>query len=132
MGFFKDLGTLHGQAKQMQQQQNVGDRLAHASAQMQAASAMMAQQTAAAQAAVTGIDATATIAGVRQTGMQLNYSPVVDIDLTVIRNGLPMPVTVRETVPQVALARLRLGETLHVKVDQANPGLVWIDWYRPA
>ena len=132
MGFFKDLGTLTQQGRQMQRQMDVGATMANATAQMQAANAMMAQQTAAAQAAVNGIDATATIAAIRQTGMQLNFAPVVDLDLTVIRNGLPMPVTVRETVPQVALARLRMGETLRVRVDQANPGLVWIDWFTPA
>ena len=42
-----------------------------------------------------------------------------------------MPVTVRETVPQVSLARLRMGETLRARVDPANPALVWIDWYAP-
>ncbi len=131
MGFFKDLGTLSKQGRDMQNQMDVGASMANATAQMQAATAMMAQQTAAAQAAVTGVDATATVAGVRQTGMQVNFAPVVDLDLTVLRNGVPMPVTVRDAVPQVALARLRMGETLRVKVDRANPALVWIDWYTP-
>ncbi len=132
MGFFKDLGTLHQQGKQMQQQMDVRATMANATAQMQAANTMMAQQTAAANAAMNGADATVTIAGIRQTGMQLNFAPVVDLDLTVLRNGVPMPVTVRETVPQVALARLRMGETLRARIDPANPALVWIDWYSPA
>lgn len=132
MGFFKDLGTLTRQGNEMQKQMDVGATMANATAQMQAATAMMQQQTAAAQAAVTGVDATVTIAGVRPTGMQVNFAPVVDLDLTVLRDGLPMPVTVRESVPQLALARLRVGETLRAKVDRANPSLVWIDWYSPA
>ena len=84
MGFFKDLGTLSKQGRDMQNQMDVGASMANATAQMQAATAMMAQQTAAAQAAVTGVDATATVAGVRQTGMQVNFAPVVDLDLTVL------------------------------------------------
>lgn len=132
MGFFKDLGTLKRQADGMQANRDMGATLANATAQMQAANAMMAQQTAAANAAMNGVATTVTIAGIRQTGMQLNFAPVVDLDLTVFRNGVPMPVTVRETVPQVALARLRMGETLRARIDPANPALVWIDWYSPA
>lgn len=132
MGFFKDLGTLQRQANEMHRNTDVKATMANATAQMQAATAMMAQQTAGAHLATTGADATATIAGVRPTGMQVNFSPIVELDLTIVRNGIPMPLTVRETVPQVALARLRVGETLRAKVDPNQPGLAWLDWYSPA
>ena len=50
---------------------------------------MMAQQTTAATLATSGVATTATVAAVRPTGMQINLAPVVDIDLTVFRNGVP-------------------------------------------
>ena len=64
--------------------------------------------------------------------MQMNFAPVIDLDLMVFRNGVPMPVTVRETVEQIHLGRVRIGETVKVKVDPNNPASVWIDWISPA
>ena len=92
MGFFKDVHTLTKQGKEMQKNTDVKANLAKGMAGMQAASAMMAQQTTAAMLATTGVATTATVAGVRPTGMQINMAPVVDIDLTVFRNGLTQSV----------------------------------------
>jgi len=131
MGFFKDLNTLSKQGREMQKNMDVKATMANAMAQMQAGSAMMQQQTAASMMAVHGTDATATISGVRQTGMQLNFAPVIDVDLTVFRNGIPMPVTVRQPVEQIHLGRARVGENVRVKVDPNNPSSVWIDWVSP-
>ena len=132
MGFFKDVHTLTKQGKEMQKNSDVKANLAKGMAGMQAASAMMAQQTTAAMLATTGVATTATVAGVRPTGMQINMAPVVDIDLTVFRNGVPVPMTHQEAVPQVYLSRLQAGANFHVKYDPANPSTLWIDWVTPA
>src|SRR4051812_24059727 len=121
MGFFKDINTLTQQGKEMRKNTDVKATMAGAMAQMQAGSAMMQQQTAASMMAMHGADATATITGVRQTGMQFNFSPVVDLDLMVLRNGVPMPATVRQAVEQIHLGRVRVGENVRVKVDPSNP-----------
>lgn len=132
MGFFKDVRTLTKQGNEMQKNVDMKATMANGMASMQAASTMMAQQTTAATLATTGVATMATVAGVRPTGMQINFSPVVDIDLTVFRNGVPVPMTHQEAVPQVYLARLQVGASLHVKFDPSNPSSLWIDWLTPA
>jgi hypothetical protein len=132
MGFFKDVRTLTKQGHELQKNMDVQAQMAQGLASMQAASAMMAQQTTAAHLAVNGVPAVATVAAVRPTGMQINLSPVVDIDLMVMRDGIPMPVTHQEPVPHVHLARLQPGAALHVRFDPANPSSLWIDWVTPA
>ena len=132
MGFFKDIHTLNKQGREMQKNMDVKATMANAMASMQAGTAMMQQQTAASMMAVHGADATATIAAVRQTGMQMNFSPVLDVDLMVFRNGIPLPVTVRQHVEQIYLARAQVGASVRVKVDPNNHQSVWIDWVSPA
>jgi hypothetical protein len=124
MGMFKDMRTLSKQGRDIQQHTDVKATMADGLAKMQAATAMMTQQA----TAVNGVPATATIVAVRPTSTVVNMAPVVEIDLTVIRNGMPMPVTHREAVPQAFLGRLQPGANLQVKVDPANPTSVWIDW----
>ena len=131
MGLFKDLNTLSKQGKEIRKNSDMKATMASGLEKMQQANAMIAQQTAAAQMAVTGIASTATVAAVRQTGAQINFDPVLDIDLTVFRNGVPMPATVRQPVPQVFLARLQPGASLKVKLDPNDPSVVFIDWYSP-
>jgi hypothetical protein len=130
MGLFKSARELNKQAKEMSRTWDVGAQLADAQASMAAANQMMAQQTAAANVAATGLDATATVAAVRQSGGMVNFQPMVEIDLTVMAPGSPpYPATVSQVVQQVNLARLQPGATLRVKVDPANPGTIWIDFF---
>jgi hypothetical protein len=133
MGFFKSVRELNKQGKEMSRTWDVGAQLADAQASMAAANEMMAQQTAAANVAATGLDATATVVAVRQGGAMINYQPVVEIDLTVMApGGMPYPATVSQVVQQVHLARLQPGNTLRVKVDPANPATIWIDFFATA
>jgi hypothetical protein len=133
MGFFKSVRELNKQGKEISRNWDVGAQLADAQASMAAANRMMAQQTAAANIAATGLDATATVAGLRQTGALVNYQPMVEIDLTVMAPGSPpYPATVSQVVQQVHLARLQPGATLRVKVDPANPATIWIDFLATA
>ena len=130
MGLFKSVRELNKQANEMSRNWDVGAQLADAQASMAAANEMMAQQTAAANIAATGLDATATVADVRQSGALVNYQPMVEIDLTVMAPGSPpYPATVSQVVQQVHLAFLQPGSTLRVKVDPANPATIWIDFF---
>lgn len=133
MGLFKGMRDLQKQAKEVSKGWDPGAQMANAQQQMQAASAMMAQQTEAAKIATTGIDATATITAVRQGGQMINYQPVIEIDLTVMPQGLPpYPATVSQAVPQTHLGRAQAGQTVAVKVDPENPATIWINWAAPA
>jgi hypothetical protein len=133
MGIFKSMRDLQKQSDEINKNWDVGAQLADAQARMQDAQQLMAQQTAAANAATTGVDATATIVAVRQGQGMVNYQPIIELDLTVIGEGRPpYPVTVQQVVPQIHLAQAQPGAAVHVKVDPSNPESVWIDWTRPA
>jgi hypothetical protein len=133
MGFFKSVRDLQKQSNEINKNWDVGAQLEDAQARMQDAQEMMAQQTAAANAATTGVEATATIVAVRQGHGMVNFQPMIEVDLTVLPDGLPpYPVTVKQVIPQVQLAQAQPGAGVHVKVDSNNPASVWIDWNRPA
>lgn len=137
MGFMKDLKKLSDQGKEMREKYPVQDQLANAQASMANANAMMANMAsasaAATQAMTNGVDATATITAARQTGTQMNFNPVIELDLLVMMpSGIPMPVTRQETVAQLHLARCQVGANLRVKVEPTNPNSLWIDWNTPA
>ena len=137
MGFMKDIKKLSDQSNALQKKYPVKDSLANAQASMANANAMianMAQASAAATQAMTnGVDATATITAARQTGTQMNFNPVIELDLLVMMpSGVPMPVTRQETVAQLHLARCQVGGNLRVKVEPNNPNSLWIDWNTPA
>jgi hypothetical protein len=137
VGFFKDLKQLSDQSKAIgDAQPPMKERMADVSARMAGANQMMAnmaQSSAAATWAMTnGVATTATVTGARQTGAQLNFSPVVELDLLVMMpSGVPMPVTRQEAVMQIHLGRCQPGSRLKVYVDPANPGNLCVDWNTP-
>lgn len=132
MGFFKDMRNLQKQANEINRTWDPAAQMASAQAQMQNAQTMMAQQTAAANLAMTGLDGVATIAAVRQQGGMVNFQPILELDLTVAATGRPpMPVTVSQPVEQIYLARAQPGAKVAVKVDSNDPQLVWINWALP-
>jgi sRNA-binding protein len=131
MGLFKSMRDLNKQSQEINKNWDVGAQLEDAQARMADANEMMAQQTAAANAATSGVDATATVAAVRQGTGMVNFQPIIELDLTVMPEGLPpYPVTVKQVVPQVQLAQVQPGANLQVKVDPNNPSAVWIDFTR--
>jgi hypothetical protein len=132
MGFFKSMRELQKQSDEINKNWDVGAQLEDAQARMQDAQEMMAQQTAAANAALTGIDGTATIVAVRHGHGMVNYQPMLELDLTVFpEGGMPYPVTVKQVTPQIHLAQAQPGQSVHVKVAPDDPASVWIDWTRP-
>jgi hypothetical protein len=133
VGLFKSVRELQKQSNEISENHDMGAQLEDAQTRMAEAQELMAQQTAAANAATTGVDATATIVAIRQSGGMLNFQPMIEVDPTVLPDGLPpYPVTVKQVIPQVQLAQAQPGSGVHVKVDPNNPASVWIDWNRPA
>ncbi len=73
MGFFKSMNELNKQSKEINKNWDPGQQMKDGMAQLQQANEMMAQQTHAANLAVSGKDGTASIANVAQTGAMVNY-----------------------------------------------------------
>ncbi len=129
MGFFKDVKTLKEMGREELHKVDMKATMANGMAQMQAMNDMAASSA----LAVNGVEATASITAVRQTGSQINFAPVVELDLLIFGPaGAPYPVTRRETVQQIYLARAQPGQLLKVKVDPNDNTVVRIDWITPA
>jgi len=136
MGIFKNVRELQQQAAEIQRSMpSAGDRMAAAQARIASATQMMAAQTQAANAAAlaaagaagTGQRRTVTITGIRQIGM-INFDLMVEIDLTVLPDGLPpYPATTQQTVSQMQIGLLRPGVTLQAVIDPSNPAAIWLD-----
>jgi hypothetical protein len=129
MGVFKSMTDLLRQAKEIEAGWDVGAQLQDAQSRLAAMNQTMAAQTAAANLALTGVDGVATITAVRQGAGLVNMQPLIELDLTVLPEGLPpYPVTVAQVVPMTHLALARPGATVHVRTDPNDRTLVWIDW----
>lgn len=69
-----------------------------------------------------GVDATATIVDLRQTGRFINENPEVEIQLLVQpQSGQAYQAEVRQILTQVEIADYRKGTIVSVKVDPAEP-----------
>ena len=130
MGVFKSMRDLQKQAREIERNSPpVADRMAAAQAQMASLNQMMAAQTQAANAAMTGssVHRTVTINGMRQIGM-LNFDLLVEFDMTVLPDGMPpYPATTQQRVSQMQIGQLRPGQTLPASVDPSNPAAIWLD-----
>jgi hypothetical protein len=129
MGFFKNMNELSKQGREMQKNMDVGQMMGDAKTKMAEANQMMAQQTQAANLAMSGKDGEASITNAAQTGAMVNYQPTMAIEMTVFpEGGVPYPVTVTQVVEQPYLQKAAPGQQVKVKIDQADPNTVWIDW----
>ena len=64
----------------------------------------------------------ATVDAIRGTDTMINNAPVRELDLTVSVQGRePYRVTHRQALAQAALARLRPGASVPVRVDRNDP-----------
>lgn len=128
MGFFKSLNELNKQGKEIQKTWDPAAQMAGGQAAMAQATQMMAQQTAAAALATTGVDATASVVSVRQPGGMVNYQPIMEVDLTIFpMAGAPYPAAVSAPMAPHLAAKLAPGASLQVKIDPQNPQAVWIN-----
>lgn len=126
---FRSMRQLQKQANEIDKTWDPGAQMAAGMEQMRAAQEHMAQQTQAANIAMTGVDATATITGVQQTGAMVNFQPTMQIDMTVLPDGLPpYPATVTQVVEQHFLMKAVPGASVPIKVDPNDPGSIWINW----
>ena len=133
MGFFKNLNELNKIGNEVSKDFDPGQQMRDGMERMQAAQQMMADQTEAANLAMTGTDATASVVSAAQTGAMINYQPAMQIALPVFpAAGMPYPATVETVVPQHQLMYTAPGTKLAVKVDQSAPDKIWIDWARTA
>lgn len=129
MGFFKSMNELNKQAKEINKDFDPGQQMKDAQAQMAQANEMMAQQTMAANLAMSGKDATASITSVAQTGAMINYQPTMAIEMTVFpEGGVPYPASATQVVEQMYLAKAAPGQQIKLKVDANDPSVIWIDW----
>lgn len=129
MGFIKGMRDLQKQANEINKDFDPGAQMAAGMEQMKAANEMMAQQTQAANLAMTGTPAKASIISAVQSGAMVNFQPTMAIELNVFPEGLPpYPVTVSQIVEQQFLGKAMPGQQVAVKIDPENPATVWIDW----
>ena len=127
MGLFKDLRRLNEQAKELQRDWDVGAQLAGAQASMAQAGELLAQQTAAANTAVTGRQGTATVTAIRGDHQMVDRQPVVELGLTVFPpGGAPYPATVSQPIAAPLLPQVQPGCTVQVSIDQADPSIVFV------
>lgn len=68
-----------------------------------------------------GIDGTATITGMTQTGMFINNNPVVQFEATIETPTGTYPASFRQMVPLISVGQLQVGARLAVKVDPNDP-----------
>jgi hypothetical protein len=129
MGFFKSLNDLNKQAKEIDKTFDPGQQMKDGMAKMQEANAMMAAQTQAANLSMSGLDGTASIISAAQTGAMVNFQPTMALELTVFpAAGAPYPATLTQVVEQPFLAKAAPGSQVKVKIDPADPTVIWIDW----
>lgn len=129
MGMFKGMRDLHKQANEINKDWDPGAQMAAGMEQMKAANEMMAQQTQAANLAMSGTSAKASIVSIAQTGAMVNFQPTMQIELNVFPDGQPpYPVTVTQIVEQPYLGKAIAGQQVAVKIDPADQQTVWIDW----
>ena len=131
MGFFGDLNKLRIQGEEMREKQDVKGDMANAKAKMDAMNAAYkasAPQEVDPASEARRVDATATVQSASQTGMMVNMNQGVQVNLLVMVNGIPMPVTTLLMVPYLNLARLQPGAQLSVSIDPTIPESVRIDW----
>ena len=132
MGFFGDLNKLRIQGEEMREKQDVKGQMAGAQAKMDAmnaayAAAVPKEVDPASEAR--RIITTATVQSAAQTGMVVNMSQSIQVDLIVdLPGGIPLPVQTIMLVPMLNLARLQPGGKLTVSIDPQIPTSVLVDW----
>lgn len=76
-----------------------------------------------------GVPATAVITGMGQTGVTINEQPQLTFELLVQppTGGQAYPVSVKQTVPMMAIGMLAPGRTVGVVISPKNPAKVKLD-----
>jgi predicted acyltransferase (DUF342 family) len=133
MGFFGDLNKLRIQGEELREKQDVKGDMANAKAKMDAMNAAYAASAPKPDdpaSEARRVDATATVQSAQQTGMMVNMNQGVQVNLLVMIDGIPMPVSTMLMVPMLNMVRLQPGAQLAVSIDPTIPASVRIDWSR--
>ncbi|HEX4444998.1 MAG TPA: hypothetical protein VHZ81_15615 [Galbitalea sp.] len=131
MGFFGDLNKLRIMGEEQEANLDVKKTMGDAKAKMDAMNAAYAAAAPKPEdpaSEARRVDATATVQSAQQTGMMVNMMQGVQVNLLVMVNGIPMPVTTTLMIPYLNLARLQPGAQLSVSIDPQVPESVRIDW----
>ena len=128
MGMFKAMRDLQKETHEISKNTDFSQMRKDGNARMAAAQEQMAEMTRQANLQTTGVTCAATVVATRDTGGMVNMQPIVEIDLTVLPDGLPpYPVTIRQTISPIHMATIQPGSSLSVKVDPNDPSSVFID-----
>lgn len=128
MSFFKSIADLKSQAKEIDRDWDPAAHMRQATSRMAAAQTAMTDMTRAAAVAQSGLGATATIAAARPTAGQLNFEPIIELDVMVFADGRPpYPVTFSQPIAAIHLAKVQPGASLPAKIDRQNPSSIWLD-----
>jgi len=124
MGFLKDVNKLRKVGKEANRNFDVKEAMANAQQQMETATESMRAAEGVGDLAERGERATAQVLASRTTKMQVNYSPMLELDLMVFREGKP-PYPATTTISSAA-GMPAAGQTVNVLVDPADPNRVFI------
>ena len=142
MGFLGDIRKLREQTKELEntyETYNIKDEAAHGIEGMKAVNEMLANQTAAMNAASTstgspfddGYEATAVVVSVGSAVGSIGMDTLLPVELLVMEEGLPpRPLKASATVPGPQLHRMVPGSTLLVMLSRSNPEALAVDWSR--
>jgi hypothetical protein len=131
MGFFGDLNKLRIMGEEQEANLDVKKTMGDAKARMDAMNAAYAAAAPKPEdpaSEARRVEATANVQSAQQNGMMVNMNQGVQVNLLVMVNGIPMPVTTLLMVPYLNLARLQPGAQLSVSIDPTIPESVRIDW----
>ena len=74
------------------------------------------------------IEAVATVVASQRTNARVKFDPIIELELTIVAPGRPSyPVTIRQAIPQLHMAKVQPGSRLVASVDPAEPSSVWLD-----
>ena len=74
------------------------------------------------------LEAVATVVASHKTNARVKFDPILELELTIVAPGRPSyPVTIRQSVPQLHMAKVQPGSRLTALVDPTDPTSVWLD-----
>jgi hypothetical protein len=79
----------------------------------------------------TGVAGVARVTSVVDSGVRVNFEPVLDIELEVaLEDGRHYAARVRELAPQMYAGRIEPGANIGVRADAVDPQYITLDWLR--
>jgi hypothetical protein len=128
VGFFKDLKKTVDKSNELEKSlPSAKDRMAQGIETMKAMNTTGAGMVAAMDPSKPSNTLQAQVVAVRDAHAQINYQPLLEIDLLVSgATGAKYPVTLHQSVPHAALARIQPGATVPVRVSVDDPQAVFL------